>query len=170
VIGVADVTGPVTCAACGRTLPPQKGTGRRRQYCDATCRSAARRQRELAAGTTPRFVKKKLTVVSRHANLDVGPGYPGPDDPVAIRVRDATRHLLAELGPRPAGPPLDAVAAARELSAASNAAQQAAVDRARAAGHSWREVGDVLETTRQAAFQRFGRPVDPRTSGPRRAD
>jgi hypothetical protein len=40
------------------------------------------------------------------------------------------------------------------------------VDRARAAGHSWREIGDVLDTTRQAAFQRFGRPIDPRTGGP----
>ena len=53
--------------------------------------------------------------------------------------------------------------AARELAAASDAALQQAVDRARAAGHSWREVGDVLGTSRQAAFQRFGRPVDPRT-------
>ncbi len=43
---------------------------------------------------------------------------------------------------------------------------QAAVDRARDAGHSWREIGDVLDTTRQAAFQRFGRPVDPRTNTP----
>ncbi len=40
---------------------------------------------------------------------------------------------------------------------------QQAVDRARATGHSWREIGEVLDTTRQAAFQRFGRPVDPRT-------
>jgi hypothetical protein len=58
------------------------------------------------------------------------------------------------------------VAAARELSAAAAAALQAAVDQARAAGHSWGEIGDVLDTTRQAAFQRFGRPVDPRTSKP----
>jgi Protein of unknown function (DUF3887) len=40
------------------------------------------------------------------------------------------------------------------------------VDRARAAGHSWKEIGDVLETSRQAAFQRFGRPIDPRTGEP----
>ena len=94
------------------------------------------------------------------------PGDPGPDDPVAIRVRDAARHLLAELARPGGGSPLGAVAAARELSAASYAGQQAAVDRARAAGHSWREIGAVLETTRQAAFQRFGRPVDPRTGQP----
>ena len=58
------------------------------------------------------------------------------------------------------------MAAARDLSAAAEAALQAAVDRARAAGQSWREIGDVLGTSRQAAFQRFGHPVDPRTGEP----
>ena len=62
--------------------------------------------------------------------------------------------------------PLAGLAAAREQSAAAAAALQAAVDRTRAAGHSWREIGDVLQTTRQAAFQRFGRPIDPRTNKP----
>ncbi|GAB3156846.1 hypothetical protein GCM10027258_64030 [Amycolatopsis stemonae] len=38
-----------------------------------------------------------------------------------------------------------------------------AVDAARAAGHTWQEIGDLLGTSRQAAFQRFGRPVDPAT-------
>lgn len=38
-----------------------------------------------------------------------------------------------------------------------------AVDAARAAGHTWQELGDLLGTSRQAAFQRFGRPVDPAT-------
>jgi hypothetical protein len=74
--------------------------------------------------------------------------------------------LAAELTGSGVGSPLAAVAAASELSAATNAALQEAVDRARAAGHSWREIGDVLDTTRQAAFQRFGRPVDPRTGKP----
>jgi hypothetical protein len=31
------------CRTCPRRLPPQAGPGRRRQYCNATCRSAARR-------------------------------------------------------------------------------------------------------------------------------
>ena len=62
--------------------------------------------------------------------------------------------------------PGDAVVAARDLSAAAEAALQAAVDRARAAGPSWRESGDVVGTSRQAAFQRFGHPVDPRTGQP----
>ena len=64
------------------------------------------------------------------------------------------------------GLPLEALAAARDASAAAGQALQQAVDRARAAGHSWREIGDVLGTTRQAAFQRFGHPVDPRTGAP----
>ena len=38
-----------------------------------------------------------------------------------------------------------------------------AVDVARAAGHTWQEIGNLLGTSRQAAFQRFGRPVDPTT-------
>ena len=62
--------------------------------------------------------------------------------------------------------PLAAIAAARQLAATAEADLQQAVDRARATGHSWREIGDVLDTTRQAAFQRFGRPIDPRTGAP----
>jgi hypothetical protein len=62
--------------------------------------------------------------------------------------------------------PGDAVAVARDLAAAAEVALQSAVDRARAAGQSWRDVGDVLGTSRQAAFQRFGHPVDPRTGAP----
>jgi Protein of unknown function (DUF3887) len=85
----------------------------------------------------------------------------GAGDPVAAEVAAAARRLLDELG-QP-GSPRGAVVAARDLSAAAEAALQAAVDRARIAGQSWREIGDMLGTTRQAAFQRFGHPVDPRT-------
>lgn len=81
---------------------------------------------------------------------------------MVAKVAAAARRLLDEQG-RP-GP--QQVAAARDLSAAAEAALQAAVDRARAAGQSWREIGDVLGTSRQAAFQRFGHPVDPRTGEP----
>ncbi len=86
-------------------------------------------------------------------------------DPVVTGVRDAADRVVADLS-RAGASTLRAVAAARDLSAAAGTALQAAVDRARAAGHSWKEIGDVLETTRQAAFQRFGRPVDPRTGTP----
>jgi hypothetical protein len=145
-------------------LPSQHGRGRRRRYCDATCRSAGRRERELAAGSSHGDVKAYLTPVERHDNLDVVGGASAAADPMASRVRDAAGRLADELaGARiGVGSPLAAMAAARELSAATGEALQAAVDRARAAGHSWREIGDVLGTTRQAAFQRFGHPVDRR--------
>jgi hypothetical protein len=142
---VVGQAGPGTCEACGRQLPPQQGKGRRRRYCDATCRSAARRRRDAALRPG---VKAKLTPADRHGNLD---------------TVDRIAEALAGVG---SGPPLAALAAARDLSAAVGEVMQQAVDRARAAGHSWREIGDVLGTTRQAAFQRFGHPVDPRTGAP----
>ena len=90
----------------------------------------------------------------------------GTADPVASTVRATAGRLADELDRPGAGSPLAAVSAARELSAATDAALQATVDRARAAGQSWQRIGDVLGTTRQAAFQRFGRPIDPRTGTP----
>jgi hypothetical protein len=44
-----------------------------------------------------------------------------------------------------------------------------AVDATREAGRTWAEIGEVLGTSRQAAFQRFGRPIDPRTGEPMNA-
>jgi len=94
---------------------------------------------------------------------------PGAPDPVTHRASAAARRLAEEFGPG-SGSPVAAVAAARELAVAASSALQAAVDQARGAGHSWRKIGDVLDTTRQAAFQRFGRPVDPRTGSPTNRD
>jgi len=148
---MADVPGPVACAACGRPLPPQRGKGRWRRYCDARCRDAARRERTRSARSSPALVKTSLTTDGRHEYLDA-----------IASIRDTAGRLLAAVS-RGGGDPLAAVLAARELAAASDTALQQAVDRARSAGRSWREVGDVLGTSRQAAFQRFGRPVDPRT-------
>jgi len=125
---------PATCAACGRALPENNGKGRRREYCGATCRSAARRRRDAAR------VKNSLTARQRQDYLD-------------------------EMDP-----PLAALAAARDQAAAASESLQRAVDQARAAGRSWREIGDVLGTSRQAAFQRFGHPVDPRTGAPMSGD
>jgi hypothetical protein len=88
------------------------------------------------------------------------------EDPVAREVRETAGRLADELARPGARSPLAAITAAQQLSAAADAALQAAVDRARAAGHSWQQIGDVLGTTRQAAFQRFGRPVDPCTGEP----
>jgi Protein of unknown function (DUF3887) len=109
-----------------------------------------------------------LTTHERHENLDgvSSSAEKFADDLVATGVRSSARRLLDELARPRADSPLGAMAAARELSAAADVALQESVDRARADGHSWREIGDVLGTSRQAAFQRFGRPVDPRTGRP----
>ena len=163
---MADVEEPTACEACGRQLPPQHGKGRRKRYCDATCRSAARRARESGGTGLTIDVKSRLTTLSRQEYVDDVTQKPNAAALVAVRVGDAARRLAAELAGPGTGSALAAVAAASELSAAASAALQEAVDQARAAGHSWREIGDVLDTTRQAAFQRFGRPVDPRTGEP----
>lgn len=63
----------------------------------------------------------------------------------------------------PAAPGLRAVRIATELAATAAVALRLAVEDARAAGRTWQELGDVLGVSRQAAFQRFGHPVDPRT-------
>jgi hypothetical protein len=63
----------------------------------------------------------------------------------------------------------DLLAAVAEALAAVRGAEERlrdAVDAARSSGRTWAEIGDVLGTSRQAAFQRFGRPIDPRTGAP----
>ncbi|HEX3782551.1 MAG TPA: DUF3887 domain-containing protein [Pseudonocardiaceae bacterium] len=61
---------------------------------------------------------------------------------------------------------LAAVAVARAAVRRAEETLRTAVDEARSTGRTWQEIGEVLGTTRQAAFQRFGRPVDPRTGVP----
>jgi len=78
---------------------------------------------------------------------------------VTAEVAEAARRLVNELD-HP-GSPDRAVVAARDLSAAAEAALRATVDRARSAGKTWSDIGGVLGTSRQAAFQRFGHPIDP---------
>ena len=85
---------------------------------------------------------------------------------LAARLLDTARIVADDLHADGAGSPLNAAIAARELNRLSQDALRAAVDRARQRGHTWQEIGDVLDTSRQAAFQRFGRPIDPRTGQP----
>jgi hypothetical protein len=59
--------------------------------------------------------------------------------------------------------PLTEVGEALQKVRAAEAKLRETVDAARSAGHTWQEIGDLLGTSRQAAFQRFGRPVDPVT-------
>lgn len=55
------------------------------------------------------------------------------------------------------------LAAARRQLRAVEERLRHAVEAARGHGATWADIGEVLGTSRQAAFQRFGRPVDPRT-------
>ena len=66
----------------------------------------------------------------------------------------------------PAHGPLAAVGAAVQKVRDAEATLRQAVDAARAAGHTWQEIGTLLGTSRQAAFQRFGRPMDPVIGAP----
>lgn len=50
------------------------------------------------------------------------------------------------------------IIAARKQVAVAEAELRAAVSAARADGDSWATIGAALDTTRQAAYQRFGRP------------
>lgn len=62
--------------------------------------------------------------------------------------------LRADEDPR--GQVMRAIAATRSLATIVEDTLHALVDQARAAGHTWAEIGDVLHVSRQAAFQRFG--------------
>jgi hypothetical protein len=59
--------------------------------------------------------------------------------------------------------PLDSLRASVEVQVQATSLVASAVERARAEGRTWQDIGDVLGVTRQAAFQRFGKPIDPRT-------
>ena len=58
---------------------------------------------------------------------------------------------------------LDQVYAALLLRRQAEELLSAAARQARACGCTWQDIGDVVGVTRQAAFQRFGKPIDPRT-------
>lgn len=68
----------------------------------------------------------------------------------------------------PLAPPayLDLVRHAQGVEALGGQVLKLSVQQARDAGHTWQEIGDLLGVTRQAAFQRFGKPIDPRTGEP----
>jgi hypothetical protein len=147
------------CAACGRELPPQQGRGRVRVYCDASCRSKARRAH--------RHVNDSLTRSGREGNLDNVPEtVPANDRPVLPRVIAAARLALDDVPADAVLTPLDTVAVVRSAARVVEDGMREAVLLARQAGHTWAEIGELLGTTRQAAFQRFGRPLDPRTGAP----
>jgi hypothetical protein len=93
-----------------------------------------------------------LTVELRKSNLDSA-----SDIAVVEEMVAATEHFCRDwIEPDP----LTSVTSARRLAGAVDDVLRATVQRARAAGRTWQEIGDLLGTSRQAAFQRFGRPSD----------
>ncbi|MGH3285775.1 MAG: DUF3887 domain-containing protein [Streptosporangiaceae bacterium] len=89
-----------------------------------------------------------------------------PNDPVLIKVISAARVAVDDVPADPALAPLTTITAVRSLARVVEEGLREAVQNARQAGHTWAEIGELLGTTRQAAFQRFGRPLDPRTGAP----
>ena len=61
---------------------------------------------------------------------------------------------------------LDLVQRAQGVDSLAEQVLKLCVQQCRDAGHTWQEIGDLLGVTRQAAFQRFGKPIDPRTGEP----
>ena len=57
-----------------------------------------------------------------------------------------------------------AIAATRSLDMIVEDTLHALIDQARADGHTWAEIGEVLHVSRQAAFQRFGGGARPATA------
>lgn len=81
----------------------------------------------------------------------------------------AGQHLHRQLGQILAAPvlntrndPIELVRAADQIRDGAEALMTAAVKQARDAGRTWQEIGQVLGVSRQAAFQRYGKPIDPR--------
>ncbi|WP_433702067.1 DUF3887 domain-containing protein [Nocardiopsis sp. CA-288880] len=60
----------------------------------------------------------------------------------------------------------DAIGRAVGMQAAADDVVRAVVQRARQNGATWQVIGDALGVSRQAAFQRYGKPIDPRTGEP----
>lgn len=75
---------------------------------------------------------------------------------------------LAETVASPLAVPayLDAIRQAQSICATAERVLALCVEQSREAGHTWQRIGDLLGVTRQAAFQRFGKPIDPRTGEP----
>lgn len=79
-------------------------------------------------------------------------------------VADAVRRIALEAATggqdRPASTKADVAIVVAVAATASDAAHHAvheAVGRARSAGLSWSEIGQILGISRQAAYQRFGK-------------
>lgn len=85
----------------------------------------------------------------------------------AVRsLRTHTDALLAAPVLTTDDDPLGSISRAVRIQSAADDVVRAVVQRARQRGATWQVVGDALGVSRQAAFQRYGRPTDPRTGEP----
>jgi hypothetical protein len=82
---------------------------------------------------------------------------------VAAQLNRQLAEVLASPVLTERNDPLELLGASLGLQALAAALVSAAVEGARGAGRTWQEIGDALGISRQAAFQRFGKPIDPRT-------
>ena len=71
-------------------------------------------------------------------------------------------YLLAAPVLKSGNNPIELVSAAEQIRYGAEALMTAAVQQAREAGRTWQEIGQALGVSRQAAFQRYGKPIDPR--------
>lgn len=71
--------------------------------------------------------------------------------------------MQSVLGEKVGEEPLDEVGSAALALEVARIQLRTAVDHAREAGVSWARIGEHLGVSRQAAYKRFGRPVDPRS-------
>lgn len=85
------------------------------------------------------------------------------DRTLAIALAQLHENVAAAITVEDTRPVLAVVQQLLEVRASADTALAVAVDGARAGGITWQSIGDALGTTRQAAFQRFGHPIDPRT-------
>lgn len=93
-----------------------------------------------------------------------------PSPPLAALsalLAEQASALAAALDSPPTPPDhLDLVRRSHGLGTMAERMLKLCVRQSRDAGHTWQEIGDLLGVTRQAAFQRFGKPIDPRTGEP----
>jgi hypothetical protein len=75
-------------------------------------------------------------------------------------------NASGEFGTADEPPDLAAVRMSRELGKLALAALRLAVERAQSGGHTWEEIGQQLEMSPQAAYQRFGRRPGPAAAEP----
>ncbi|WP_223692373.1 DUF3887 domain-containing protein [Leifsonia poae] len=81
----------------------------------------------------------------------------------AGRLHRDLETILAAPVLRSESDPLDALQASLAVQSRAAELVASAVEHARSSGRTWQEIGDALGVSRQAAFQRYGRPIDPRT-------